>query len=87
MKTYSVRCTFQDRRQGPGTGRTIRVNACTVPGAIGKASRDFWNSLNRKQRFDAANTMKIEIHEVRELQEASPEVYRMFEDAVKGQTN
>lgn len=61
MKRYNVRITFQDRREGPGTGRSIAVEASSVPRAVSKAVREFWVGLNRKQRFDAANTLKFEM--------------------------
>ena len=56
MKTFVARCTFTDRREGPGTGRTLEVQATTAPGAVGKAVREFWKSLNRKQRWDALHS-------------------------------
>jgi hypothetical protein len=52
MKKYNVRLTFTDRHQGPGIGRSISVEATSFPGAIGKAARDFWRTLNTKQRND-----------------------------------
>ena len=64
MKQFAVRCTFTDRRMGPGIGRTLQVESSNITGAIGKAVRQFWCGLNRKERFDARNTMKIEPREV-----------------------
>ena len=49
---YIVRASFTDRRQGPGTGRTLQVEATSMPVALGKAAREFWKSLDRKQRND-----------------------------------
>lgn len=52
MKTFVVRASFTDRRQGPGTGRTLEINATSMPGAAGKASREFWKQLGRRERND-----------------------------------
>jgi hypothetical protein len=53
MNTYSIRLSFTDRCEGPGTGRSIPVTASSMPGAIAKAARLFWKQLNHKQRNDA----------------------------------
>ncbi|HTQ97227.1 MAG TPA: hypothetical protein VMH89_10500 [Candidatus Acidoferrum sp.] len=50
--TYVVRASFTDRRQGPGTGRTISVEATSMPVALGKAAREFWKQLGRRERND-----------------------------------
>lgn len=50
--TFNIRLTFTDRRQGPSTGRSIRAEAASMPGAVSKATREFWRSLDRKQRND-----------------------------------
>jgi len=61
MTRYSVRLSFTDRREGPGTGRILTVEATSLPGAIGKAAREFWRELNTKQRNDARRDgIKIE---------------------------
>jgi hypothetical protein len=52
MNTYAVNAEYIDRRFGP-TGRTIRVTATNSAGAIGKAGREFFKLLDRKQKFDA----------------------------------
>ena len=31
---------------------TVTVDASTLPGAVAKASREFFKALDRKQRFD-----------------------------------
>lgn len=54
MKTFVARCSFTDRRQGPGTGRTLEVEATNTAGAVGKAARQFWTGLKRKERWDAS---------------------------------
>jgi hypothetical protein len=56
MREFAVRCTFEDRKLGPGVGRTIRVEASSITVAISKASREFWRGLNRRERFDAMKT-------------------------------
>lgn len=54
MKTFVARCSFTDRRQGPGTGRTLEVEATNTAGAVGKAARQFWAKLGRRERWDAS---------------------------------
>jgi hypothetical protein len=85
LKSFSVRLSFTDRRQGPGVGRSITTDASNLPGAVTKAVREFWRDLDTKQRNDARRSLKIEVLErdYRHLQQASPEVYRMFEKAVR----
>ncbi len=64
MKQYNVRLSFTDRRQGPGVGRSIPVDASSLPGAVAKATREFWKGLSTKQRNDARRSgMKIEARE------------------------
>ena len=65
MKNYAVRLSFTDRRFGPGTGRSINVEAGNPAGALGKATREFWKSLNTKQRNDARRSgLKAEAYEL-----------------------
>ena len=52
MNTYNVTLKYEDRKVG-SEGRTIKVDASSIAGAIGKATRDFVKGLDRKQRFDA----------------------------------
>ena len=59
MKTYSVTLSYQDR-SGTSEGRTLNVDASSIAGAIGKATREFVKSLDRKQRFDMNKGLKIE---------------------------
>jgi hypothetical protein len=56
VKTFVARCSFTDRRQGPGTGRTLEVQATNTAGAVGKAARQFWAKLGRKERWDATRS-------------------------------
>jgi hypothetical protein len=58
MNTYNVTLKYEDRKVGP-EGRTIKVDASSIAGAIGKATREFVKSLDRKQRFDM-NRAQIE---------------------------
>ena len=51
MKTFEVRFRYQDRAQG-AVESTVKVDASSLPGAVGKAARDFVKKLDRKQRFD-----------------------------------
>jgi hypothetical protein len=59
LNTYNVTLKYEDRKIG-SEGRTIRVDASTIAGAIGKATREFVKSLDRKQRFDANKGLRIE---------------------------
>jgi hypothetical protein len=51
MKTFEVRFRYQDRSQG-AVESTVKVDASSLPGAVGKAAREFVKKLDRKQRFD-----------------------------------
>ena len=51
LNTYNVTLKYEDRNVG-SEGRTIKVDASSIAGAIGKATRKFVKSLDRKQRFD-----------------------------------
>ena len=51
MKTFEVRFRYQDRNQGT-VESTVNVDASSLPGAVGKAAREFVKGLDRKQRFD-----------------------------------
>ncbi|HEY2461032.1 MAG TPA: hypothetical protein VGI16_09495 [Candidatus Acidoferrum sp.] len=59
MNTYNVTLRFEDRKTG-SEGRTIKIDASSIAGAIGKATREFVKSLDRKQRFDMNKGLKIE---------------------------
>jgi hypothetical protein len=52
MKSFVVRASFTDRRQGPGTGRTLSIQSSNMPGAAAKAARYFWKQLGRRERND-----------------------------------
>ena len=67
MKVFVARCVYQDRKLGPGCGRTLEVTATNAPGATGKAAREFWRSLSTKQRNDALRDgMELRITERKE---------------------
>ena len=51
MKTFEVQFRYQDRNQG-AVESTVNVEASSLPGAVGKAAREFVKGLDRKQRFD-----------------------------------
>ena len=51
MKTFEVQFRYQDRNEGTAES-TVKVEASSLPGAIGKAAREFVKGLDRKQRFD-----------------------------------
>jgi hypothetical protein len=51
MKTFEVQFRYRDRNERT-TESTVKVEASNLPGAVGKASREFVKGLDRKQRFD-----------------------------------
>ena len=51
MKTFEVQFRYQDRNEGAAES-TVKVEASSLPGAVGKATREFVKGLDRKQRFD-----------------------------------
>jgi hypothetical protein len=59
LNTYNVTLRYEDRKVG-SEGRTIKVDASSIAGAIGKATRHFVKGLDRKQRFDMNKGLQIE---------------------------
>jgi hypothetical protein len=51
MKTFEVQFRYRDRNEET-VESTVKVDASSLPGAVGKAVREFVKSLDRKQRFD-----------------------------------
>jgi hypothetical protein len=51
MKTFEVQFRYVDRNEAK-VESTIKVDASNLPGAVGKATREFVKGLDRKQRFD-----------------------------------
>lgn len=51
MKTFEVRFRYRDRNEET-LESTVRVEGSTLPGAVGKATREFVKGLDRKQKFD-----------------------------------
>jgi transcription initiation factor IIE alpha subunit len=51
MKTFEVQFRYRDRNE-ESIESAVKVEASNLPGAIGKAAREFVKSLDRKQRFD-----------------------------------
>ena len=51
MKTFEVQFRYQDRKDG-SVESMVKVDASSLPGAVGKAVREFVKGLDRKQRFD-----------------------------------
>ena len=62
MQTFEISFRYQDRTNGP-EGSTLKVDASSLPGAIGRATREFVKGLDRKQRFDM-NKSGLEIKAV-----------------------
>jgi hypothetical protein len=69
MNTYNVTLSYEDRN-GSNEARTIKVDASSISGAIGKATREFVKSLDRKQRFDMNKGLKIEAARATEKSES-----------------
>jgi hypothetical protein len=76
MNSYSVKLKYEDRSTGSAE-RTIRIDASNIAGAIGKATREFVKSLDRKQRFDMNKGLKIEAARVES--ETAPEPVKTAE--------
>jgi hypothetical protein len=51
MKTFEVQFRYQDRTEAT-VESTVKAEASSLPGAVGKAVREFVKGLDRKQRFD-----------------------------------
>jgi hypothetical protein len=51
MKTFEVQFRYRDRTERTAES-TVKVEASSLPGAVGKAVREFVKGLDRKQRFD-----------------------------------
>ena len=51
MKTFEVQFRYRDRSERTAES-TVKVEASSLPGAVGKAAREFVKGLDRKQRFD-----------------------------------
>jgi hypothetical protein len=51
MKTFEVQFRYRDRSETTAES-TVKVEASNLPGAVGKAVREFVKGLDRKQRFD-----------------------------------
>jgi hypothetical protein len=51
MKTFEVQFRYRDRKEET-VESIVKVEASSLPGAVGKAAREFVKGLDRKQRFD-----------------------------------
>ncbi len=51
MKTFEVQFRYRDRNEET-VESTVKVEASSLPGAVGKAAREFVKGLDRKQKFD-----------------------------------
>jgi hypothetical protein len=51
MKTFEVQFRYRDRNDET-VEATVTAEASNLPGAVGKATREFVKGLDRKQRFD-----------------------------------
>jgi len=89
MNTYNVTLRYEDRKAG-SEGRTIKIDASSIAGAIGKATREFVKSLDRKQRFDMNKGLKIEALRVTTDKagepEGSPEAHKSAEESASAST-
>ena len=51
MKTFEVQFRYRNRSEET-VESTVKVEASSLAGAVGKAAREFVKGLDRKQRFD-----------------------------------
>ena len=51
MKAFEVQFRYRDRND-ENVESTVKVEASSLPGGVGKAVREFVKGLDRKQRFD-----------------------------------
>jgi len=73
MKTFEVQFRYRDRSEET-VESTVKVEASSLPGAVGKAAREFVKGLDRKQRFDMnKNGLEITAKSVGTTTEASSE--------------
>lgn len=73
MKSFEVQFRFQDRSEG-AVESTVKADASSLPGAVGKAVRQFVKGLDRKQRFDMnRNGLEITVKSVNATTEAQTE--------------
>jgi hypothetical protein len=73
MKTFEVQFRFRDRNEETRES-TTKVEATSLPGAVGKATREFVKGLDRKQRFDMnKNGLEITAKSAGTATEASAE--------------
>ena len=63
MNSYNVKIQYEDREKG-SEGKTVKVEASSIAGAIAKAAREFVKGLDRKQRFDANKGLNIDASRV-----------------------
>jgi hypothetical protein len=72
MKTFEVQFRYRDRNEGT-VESTVKVEASSLPGAVGKAAREFVKGLDRKQRFDMnKNGLEITAKSAGTTTEAEP---------------
>jgi hypothetical protein len=70
MKTFEVQFRYRDRNEGTAES-TIKVEASSLPGAVGKATRQFVKGLDRKQKFDMnKNGLEITAKSIGTIMEA-----------------
>jgi hypothetical protein len=73
MKTFEVQFRYLDRNQAT-VESTVKVDASSLPGAVGKAAREFVKGLDRKQKFDMnKNGLEITAKSVGTTREAQAE--------------
>jgi len=73
MKTFEVQFRYRDRNEAT-VEATVKVDASSLPGAVGKAAREFVKGLDRKQRFDMnKNGLEITAKSVDTATEAQAE--------------
>ena len=72
MNAYNIVLKYEDR-SGGSSGKTIKVEATNIAGAVGRAVREFVKGLDRKQRFDANKGSHTEAVRVTDEDAGTPE--------------
>ena len=73
MKTFEVQFRYRDRTEA-SVESALKVDASNLPGAVGKAVREFVKGLDRKQRFDMNKSgLEITVKSVGTATEPHPE--------------
>ena len=74
MKSFEVHFRYRDRTDATVEAK-VNADASSLPGAVGKAVREFVKGLDRKQRFDMnKNGLEITARSLGAAEEAQEDV-------------